>query len=141
MENIMKTIICDSIELTNISRSRLFDLISSVSDNMPIEKIAEIAYYLQGKVDADTLPETISHSDYPNAKLEEYNFFKDMVKFSYDHTSVRFFETEEDAKKYSEKGSGWGSCDPNERKRFEGVYTSRYTAEMSKHRWLNNGKY
>ena len=53
----MKTLICDSIELTNISRSRLFDLISSVSDNMSIEKIAEIAYYLQGKVDAEELPE------------------------------------------------------------------------------------
>lgn len=51
MENIMKTLICDSIELTNISRTRLFDLISSVSDNMPIEKIAEIAYYLQDKVE------------------------------------------------------------------------------------------
>ena len=44
-------------------------------------------------------------------------------------------------KKYSEKGSGWGSCDQNERKRFEGVYTSRHTSEMPKHRWLNNGKY
>lgn len=141
MENIMKTLICDSIELTNISRSRLFDLISSVSDNMSIEKIAEIAYYLQGKVDADELPTTIEYKDYPNAKLISYNFFKDTVKFQYDHTSIRYFETEKLATEFSETGRGWGYSDSDERHPFKGVYVSPHYTEISKERWLNNGDY
>lgn len=141
MENIMKTLICDSIELTNISRSRLFDLISSVSDNMSIEKIAEIAYYLQGKVDADELPETIEHPDYPNAKLISYNFFKDTVKFQHDYTSVRYFETEKAATEFNETGRGWGQSNSDEHHPFKGVFVSTHYTEMSKERWLNNGNY
>lgn len=141
MENIMKTLICDSIELTNISRSRLFDLISSVNDNMPIEKVAEIAYYLQGKIDAEELLETIENTDYPNAKFISYNFFKDTVRFQYDHTSVRYFETEKSAIEFSETGRGWGYGSFDEQHPFKGVRVSSTCTEMSKERWLNNGNY
>lgn len=141
MENIMKTIICDSIELTNISRERLFDLMSSVVDNMPIERVAEIAYYLQGKVDADEVPETINNADYPNAKLISYNFFKDSVKFQYDRATTRFFETEKAALEFSETGRGWGYSDSDERHSFKGIHISPVYSEMDKRRWLNNGVY
>lgn len=137
----MKNIICDSIELANIDRSRLFELINSVSDNMSIDKVAEITYYLQGKLDADVLPETIENSEYPNAKLISYNFFTDTVKFQYDYTSVRCFETEEKAQEYSKTGRGWGHGDLNESHPFQAIYTSPHYTEMSKERWLNNGKY
>ena len=137
----MKNIICDSIELTNIDRSRLFELISSVSDNMSIDKVAEITYYLQGKLDADVLPETIENSEYPNAKLVSYNFFTDTVKFQYDYTSTRYFETEEKAQEYSESGRGWGWGDLTDKYPFKAVHTSSHYSEMSKERWLNNGKY
>lgn len=137
----MKNIICDSIELANIDRLRLLELINSVSDNISIDKVAEITYYLQGKLDADVLPETIENSEYPNAKLISYNFFKDTVKFQYDDTSVRYFETEEKAQKYSKTGRGWGYGDLNESHPFHAIYTSPHYSEMSKERWLNNGKY
>lgn len=137
----MKTLICDSIELTNINRSRLFDLISSVNDNMSIEKIAEIAYYLQDKIDADELPATIENKDYPNAKFISYNFFKDLVKFQYDHTSVRYFETEKSAIEFNETGRGWGYSDFDEKHPFKGVFVSAHYTEMSKERWSNNGNY
>jgi hypothetical protein len=141
MENVMKTLICDSIELTSINRAKLFDLMSSVSDNMSIEKIAEIAYYLQDKVDADELPETIEHKDYPNAKFISYNFFKDTVKFQHDRTCVRYFETEERATEFRETGRGWGYCDSSETHPFKAEHTSPNYNEMSKERWLNNGEY
>ena len=137
----MKSIICDSIELTNISRSRLFDLMSSVYDNMSIDKIAEISYYLQGKLDADVMPETIEHKDYPNAKLISYNFFKDTVKFQYDGVSTRYFESEKSAPEFSETGRGWGYSDSSDSHPFRGEYTSPRYSEMAKERWLNNGEY
>ena len=137
----MKNIICDSIELANIDRSRLFDLINSVSDNMSIDKVAEITYYLQGKLDADTLPEVIDNTDYPNAKMISYNFFTDVVKFQYDYTSVRYFESERAADAYSTSGTGWGYGESNENHPFKAEHTSSRYSEMTKERWLNNGKY
>ena len=141
MENIIKTLICDSIELTNINRSRLFDLITSVNDNISMEKIAEIAYYLQGKIDADELPETIENENYPNAKFISYNFFKDTVKFKHDYTSVRYFETKESALEFNKTGRGWGYGSSDECHPFEGVFVSTQYNEMSKERWLNNGNH
>jgi hypothetical protein len=141
MKDVIKSLICDSIELTNIDRSRLFELISSVSDNMSAEKIAEIAYYIQGKIDADELPETIENVDYPNAKLISYNFCKDVVKFQHDRANVRFFETKESALEFSKSGRGYGYSSSDERHPFEGVHTSTHCSEMSKERWLNNGSY
>jgi hypothetical protein len=108
---------------------------------MSIDKIAEIAYYLQNKVDADELPETIEHPDYPNAKFISYNFFKDTVKFQYDHTSVRYFETEKAVTEFNETGRGWGQSSSDERHPFKGVFVSTHYTEMSKERWLNNGNY
>lgn len=108
---------------------------------MSIDKVAEITYYLQGKLDADVLPETIENSEYPNAKLISYNFFTDTVKFQYNYTSVRYFETEAKAQEYSETGRDWGYGDLNESHSFQAIYTSPHYTEMSKERWLNNGKY
>jgi hypothetical protein len=108
---------------------------------MSIDKIAEIAYYLQGKIDADELPTTIENPDYPNAKFISYNFFKDTVKFQYDHTSIRYFETEKSAIEFSETGRGWGYGDTDERHPFKGVFVSAHYTEISKERWLNNGDY
>lgn len=136
----MKQLICDSIELTNINRSRLFELIASATNNVSIDKIAEIAYYLQDKFDAEELPQTIENPDYPNAKLISHDIFKDTVRLQYDHTSVRFFELEKSATEFSETGKGWGYSDSTEQHPFKGVYISPYYTEMSKERWLNNGK-
>lgn len=130
-EQIMKC----GINVANVDKDRLFDLIRTV--NQSFDKTAEIILYLQGQMDPERLPEGFSNNDYRNAVLKEYNFFTEKVLFEYDCPNQYWFKSEEEANQYAETGKRENShWTKTETYQYCGTHYHRRTTDMEASRWI-----
>lgn len=137
----LESLVCNSIDCASISKERLFELFQSVTSEL--ELIAQFIQYLTCEIDKEVLPETIEHKNYPNAKLESFDMFKDEVTFSYDHCYTYYFASKEDADAYAKDGScgnkGWQNAQSDTHP-YKGAYICRWTTTMDKQTWLAHSR-
>lgn len=141
MKTQLEYLVCKSIDCTQIDRSRLVDLVQSLTEG-EIERTAEIIRYLQRDFEPSELPKTIEHKRYPNACFKEYNIYKDRVIFTYTSVRTRYYKEQADAEKFAKTGnSTWSYSDQkSDEYPFEAVHSATVVDEMRKTDWINYSK-
>ena len=133
-EKIMKM----GINPSKVNVDRLYTLSQAI--NPDLRKTAEIIMYLQGQLDIELLPKTSNKSNYPEATIKSYNFFTDIVSFTYTEHYMKFFKTQEDADKFVATGSAWGldyKSSATDGYEIKGIHAAKRTSSCSKDSWIN----
>lgn len=74
----------------------------------------------------------------PDAKFVRYNPIEDKVVYTYTRRDTRYFETQDEAERFTAKGGYGGSSTQSDTYQIEATRTSTCTDECYRERWNNN---